>query len=134
MIGLHRDPRGKTLFRGRTIVLSSTDSVSQENSSKENYVQQIETLRRRVRELESLLNQPCNSAQSLHEREFQLESVNPCCIQQEGGGGSVGSTESACFTGEELANDDMEHAEMASPGECREICADSGLEEETKCN
>ena len=122
MIGLHRDPRGKTLFRGRTFISSSTESLSQGNSLRENYMQQIETLRRRVRELESLLNQPCNSTQSPRE-------INPCCMQQEGGGRS---TESARFTGEEPANDDMGPTEMAPPGECQEIGADSSLEEEPK--
>ena len=119
MISLHRDPHGKTILSKRTF---TSEPLSQVNSSRKNYVQQIEILRKRVRELESHLNQPCNSTQSPREREFQLKSINPCCMQQERGSRSAEYTQdSACYTGDKPPSDDVEPTEMAPPGECQEI-------------
>ena len=87
MILLHRDPRGKSLFTGHTITSSSTDSLSQGNSLQSHYAEQIENLRRRIRELESLnINQPCSSTESSREKEIVVESTNPCFMRQLEGG------------------------------------------------
>ena len=70
MIGLYRDPHGKTLFKGHTI----------RSSSKlwNPHMVQIENLRRRVRELESLINQLQSSTvtESSREKETQMESCS----------------------------------------------------------
>ena len=68
MIGLYRDPHGKTLFKGHTI----------RSSSKlwNPHMVQIENLRRRVRELESLINQLQSStvAESSREKETRAQT------------------------------------------------------------
>ena len=83
MIVLCRDPQGKSLFKGHTITSSSTDSLSQGNTLQSHYAEQIENLRRRIRELESLkINQPCSSTESSREKEIVVESTNPCLMRQ----------------------------------------------------
>ena len=140
MVRLYRDPNGTALFRGRTIVSSSAGSISQGNPLRADHVQQIETLRKRVRELESMLNQPNSHdpTESSRERELQVESVNRCFMQQEGGGRRVGFTEDVCFTGEELSSSDhcVEPTQMTPCGEgAREtVCANSCLGEGDECN
>ena len=88
-------------------------------------MQEIKTLRSRVRELESLLNQPHSQTESPRERQFQVESINPCFEQQEGGR-RVGFTEDVSSTGEEPTNDEVEPTtqEVTPAGEV-ETCTDS---------
>ena len=139
MIGLYRDPNGTTLFKGRTIMSSSTGSFSQGNPLRGNHVQEIATLRKRVRELESLLNRPHNShspTEPSREREFQVASVNQCFMQQEGRGRRVGFTEDVCFTREDPTNDGVEPTVTTPCGERERVCADPDgcLGEGAECN
>ena len=118
MIALRRDPHGSTLFRGRIIVSSSGGVLARGDQSKENHIQEIETLRGRVRELESLLNQPQpwnGQTESPREREFQVESVNPSYMQQEVDR-RIRFTEDVCLTEEEPTNDEVVPTVM-SPSE-----------------
>ena len=115
MIALHRDPRGTTLFKGHIIVSSSEDL------SKENHMQEIEILRKRIRELETLFNQPDHQTKSQHE----VESINPC-YQQEGD-----KRVSVHLVGKEPINDDVASTETIPPG--GEICAD-GQDKGDECS
>ena len=131
MIGLHRDPRGTTLFRGHAIRSSSTGSPSQAKSLRKYYVQQIENLRRRVRELESLTNQPCTTTESSRETELRVESVNPLYMDKEGGT----RDDREHLPGEEPVNDDMESADRASASPREgQSCAGDCLEQGTESN
>ena len=68
--------------------------------------------------MESLLNQPQprnGQTESPREREFQVESVNPSYMQQEGDR-RIGFTEDVCLTEEEPTNDEVVPTVM-SPSE-----------------
>ena len=132
MIGLHRDPRGKTLFKGHAIKSSSTNSLSQGNSLRSHYLDQIENLRRRVRELESRTNQPHSSTESSRERDFPVESTNPCFMRQERIKRDYDHdiSEGESFPGKEPAIDDVV-SERAPPRDvqcCAEGCIEQGAE------
>ena len=90
-------------------------------------MQEIDNLRRRVRELESLLNQPHSShnpTESSHEREFQVASINPCFMQEEEGGRRVGFTEDVCFTREGPTSDGAQPTVMIPCGERETVYVD----------
>ena len=102
-------------------------------------MQEIDNLRRRVRELESLLNQPHSSHNSnmlSHERDFQVASVNPVFMQQEEEGRRVGFTEDVCFTREDPTSDGAEPTVMIPCGERETVYVDPDgcLEEGAECN
>ena len=140
MIGLYQDPNGTTLFKGRTLMFSSAGHGfnSQGNPLRGNHVQEIDTLRKRVKELESLLNQTNSHSQTelSRDRSLQMESVSQCFMQQEGRGRRVRFTEDMCFTGEDPTNDDAEPTVMSPCGEKETVFAvpDNCLGEGTECN
>ena len=141
MVELYRDPNGASLFRGHTVISSSAGSLFHGNPLRATHKQEIETLRRRIRELECLLNQPNShdTTGSSHERECQVESVNQCFTQQGGGGRRVRFAEDLCFTGTaELSYSDGHAAEPTVTTPCEEgageiVCANSYLGEGAEC-
>ena len=72
-------------------------------------MEKIENLRRRIRELESFINQPQQtSTESSHEKELQAES----CFTHQDKDTSDKLSERECSPGEEpIANDDVESIE-----------------------
>ena len=142
MIGLYRDPNGTTLFKGHAIICSSVGhgSLSQDNPLRGNHVQEIDALRRRIRELESCLNQTHShdsQTKSSHERSLQMESFNQCFTQQEGLRRGVQFTEGVCFTGDDPMSDGTELPTVMTPCGQRETVfadPDSCLGEGAECN
>ena len=118
MIGLYRDPHGKTLFKGHTIGSSSngSPSASHGTSLRNHHLEQIENLRRRIRELESFINQPQQtSTESSREKELQVES----CFTHQDKDTSDKLSERDCSPGEKLItnDDDVESIEKPPPGD-----------------
>ena len=90
-------------------------------------MQEVGILRRRVKELESLLNQTHHSSPTGHQNELQVESVvsDQCLMQQQGGpeaNREVRFTEKVCFTGKDPIGADVEPSEMTSCGETETVC------------
>ena len=132
MIGLHRDPRGTTLFKGHAIKSSSTDFPSQGNSLRKCYMKQIENLRRRVKELESLINQSGSTTESSRDTKVRVDSVNPCYMDEVGDRGDE-LTQCEHSSEEEPVIDDVESTERVSapPREgqsCTGGCLEQGAE------
>ena len=76
-------------------------------------MKEVGILCRRVKELESLLNQTHHSSPTGHQNELQVESVvnDQCWMQQQGGpeaNREVRFTEEVCFTGEDPTSADVE--------------------------
>ena len=119
MIGLYRDPHGKTLFKGHTIASSSNDSpsASQGTSLRNHHMEQIENLRKRIRELESFINQPQQtSTESSHEKEPQAES----CFMHQDKDTSGELSERECSPGdseEPITNNGLESIEKPPHGD-----------------
>ena len=80
-------------------------------------MEQIENLRRRIKELESFINQPqqiLTVSESSREKELQAES----CFVHQDKDTSGELSEHECSPGEELiANDDVESIEKPPPGD-----------------
>ena len=76
-------------------------------------MEQIENLRRRIRELESFINQPQQtSIESSHEKEFQVES---CFTHQDKDTSDKLSEREYSPREEPIANDDVESIEKPPP-------------------
>ena len=123
MIRLYRDPTGASLSKGRSVMFTGT--LSFENPLGGNLMQEVGILRRRVKELESLLNQTHHSSPTGHQNELQVDSVarvvsDQCLMQQQGGPKANGEsqfTKEVCFIGKDPTSADVEPSEMTSCGE-----------------
>lgn len=75
MVNLYRDPSGKTLFAGH--MMASSEETGVGNRIFRANDNELETLRKRVRDLERLVVQSARQAEqeSQHERDFYVQSV-----------------------------------------------------------
>jgi hypothetical protein len=78
-------------------------------------MEQIENLRRRVKELESLINQPQQSSSRERDSRAHVESINPCFTHQDGDRGSDELNENGHSPREEPANGDIDAESIETP-------------------